>query len=177
MKPLICDFEHAQRPGPASWLLLAAGIAATFAALAAYQGVERENQAYLQALRQAEPKPLAAKSTRSDDDVQVAAAFEAARRTAQQIGLPWNDLFVALESASHSDIAILSLAPDSRRGEVRIAAEARSMTAMLAYHRRLEASGQLRDITLTDHEVVAQDPMHPVRFNVVGTWVKTNAHP
>jgi hypothetical protein len=53
---------------------------------------------------------------------------------------------------------------------VRISAEARDLEAMLDFHRRLEASDELSDVSLLSHEIVVKSPEQPVLFNLSANW-------
>jgi hypothetical protein len=72
-----------------------------------------------------------------------------------------------LEAMPQDDVALLGLTPDARKGQVRISAEARNLEAMLQYHQRLEASDELSDVSLLNHEVLAAarapGALHPHR--------------
>ncbi|EJT84177.1 hypothetical protein PPS11_24980 [Pseudomonas putida S11] len=112
-----------------------------------------------------------------------AASREQAERLAQmqsvsqQLQRPWQQLFAMLEAQPQDDVALLSLAPDARKGQLRITAEARNLEAMLQYHQRLEASAELSDVSLLNHEVLAAQPEHPVRFTLTATWETGHARP
>ncbi|MNH34421.1 hypothetical protein D3C79_950170 [compost metagenome] len=82
-----------------------------------------------------------------------------------------------LEGLPQDDIALLTLTPDARKGQLRISAEARDLEAMLAFHKRLEASAELRDVSLLNHEIIAKQAEHPVQFNLSAIWENGNAHP
>ncbi|RFP98093.1 pilus assembly protein [Pseudomonas putida] len=112
-----------------------------------------------------------------------AASREQAERLAQmqsvsqQLQRPWQQLFAMLEAQPQDDVALLSLAPDARKGQLRITAEARNLEAMLQYHQRLEGSAELSDVSLLNHEVLAAQPEHPVRFTLTATWETGHARP
>ena len=46
------------------------------------------------------------------------------RKVSQQLRRPWERLFTTLEAIPHDDVALLTLTPDARKGQVRISAEA-----------------------------------------------------
>jgi hypothetical protein len=82
-----------------------------------------------------------------------------------------------LETLPREDIALLTLTPDARKGQVRISAEARDLEAMLAFHQRLEASDELSDVSLLSHEIVVKSPEQPVQFNLSAAWEIGDANP
>lgn len=89
----------------------------------------------------------------------------------QQLALPWDGLFKAVESNSEKEIALLSIQPDVGKRNVRIGGEAKDFDALLAYITRLEQSKILNHVYLTSHEVRTQDAEKPVRFALVANWV------
>ena len=99
------------------------------------------------------------------------------RKVSQQLRRPWERLFATLEAMPRDNIALLTLTPDARKGQVRISAEARDLEAMLDFHKRLEASDELSDVSLLSHEIVANVPEQPVRFNLSATWEIGDANP
>ena len=88
----------------------------------------------------------------------------------QQLALPWNALFQAVESASENEIALLAIQPDAAKRIVRIGGEAKNLQALLAYITRLEQSHVLNRVYLTSHEIRTQDAEKPVRFTLVADW-------
>ncbi|MOA00151.1 hypothetical protein D3C78_1194990 [compost metagenome] len=128
-----------------------------------------EQQLQQRGLRQA---PLSA-----GEEKNRAASVAEMRRVTAQMNLPWDGLFATLEGQSRKDVALLSLAPDARKGQLRITAEARNLPAMLAFHRELEASDALSDVSLLNHEIVAEQAERPIRFNLMATWGVKDARP
>ena len=169
MRRLALDFHRPPRPGLLAWALLAAGVLGVGVLLWSQGQLQQEASA----LRMARSAGVPPAETRGNAAARTVAApeLQAARQALTQIGLPWNDVFTALESAAHRDVALLAVTPDPRKGQLRITAEARNLPAMLDYHQRLGKAPHLRDAALTDHEVVEDDPQHPVRFNITATWV------
>lgn len=86
---------------------------------------------------------------------------------------PWSVLLRELELASADSkgtVAVLGVEPDRDKGEVRIAAEARTLPIALAYVERLQQSQALRYPMLERHEVQMKDPERPVRFQIKADW-------
>jgi len=88
----------------------------------------------------------------------------------QQLALPWDALFQAVEATSEQEIALLAIQPDVGKRSVRIGGEAKDFDALLAYIMRLEQSKVLDHVYLTSHEVRTQDAEKPVRFALVANW-------
>lgn len=178
MRALDLDYR---RPlaSTAGWTLLAAGVLLLGLLLVVRQqvaGAAAEAEADLQRSEQILPGVSAAPVSAAESRAQRAALAEM-QRLSEQLSLPWERLFANLEAIADADIALLSLAPDARKQQLRISAEARNLPAMLAFHRRLEHSGDLRDVALVNHEIVDEVPERPVRFNLTATWVIHDARP
>jgi hypothetical protein len=99
------------------------------------------------------------------------------KQISAQLRRPWERLFAALETLRGKDIALLSLTPDARKGQVRISAEARNLEAMLAFHRQLEDSPELSDVSLVNHEIVTSSAQKPILFNLLATWEVNDDRP
>jgi hypothetical protein len=167
MRKLELDFQRQPAPSAAGWLLLATGIAAVAGVLLAGQHMERE--AGIQTERLAHLR-LAGWEDAQPRTVAPDPALDAARRLLDRSRLPWRQLFAALESADGADVALLAVAPDVSRGQVKLHAEARNLAAMLAFHRLLQQDSRLGQVVLTDHAVATDSPEKPVRFHVLATW-------
>ncbi|MGE5490672.1 MAG: pilus assembly protein [Actinomycetota bacterium] len=175
MQALDIDFHRPPRPSALGWLLLAVGLAALAALLAAHRhwadGSERL-QATLYSLESRLPRPTPAKSNGKNDE-----ALTAARLALEKSRMPWGSLFKALESADNPDVALLAVTPEASRGLLKIHAEARDLSAMLAYHRRLEQEPVLRQVTLVDHETGGEAGVTRVRFHISAAWGPDHGHP
>lgn len=174
MGPLHLDFRRSRPAGPLGWVLLALGLAALGILLALDRQWREEARALEAAVGEMEARlPRPAPSPRDRAAEEGAAA---ARKALEKAKLPWDGLFAALEAADDRDVAILAVLPDGPRRQVRIQAEARSLAAMLAYQRRLERDGRLRQVILVDHEASA-DPGEAVRFHLAAAWGEDNGRP
>lgn len=180
MRRLDLEFQP-RRNGPLAWSLLAVASATVAGLVLLQQSLQAEQvevEASVHRLEQQLGRRPATVAPLSN-----AASREQAERLAQmqsvsqQLQRPWQQLFAMLEAQPQDDVALLSLAPDARKGQLRITAEARNLEAMLQYHQRLEASAELSDVSLLNHEVLAAQPEHPVRFTLTATWETGHARP
>jgi Tfp pilus assembly protein PilN len=106
----------------------------------------------------------------SGDAQNVEQEIRQANDILQQLTLPWSALFKAVEGANDKEIALLAIQPDAQKSQVRLQGEAKNFKALLDYIGRLEQSGTLTQVYLTNHEVKAQDPDKPVQFSLVANW-------
>jgi hypothetical protein len=174
MGPLDLDFRPTRPAAPLGWaiLVLGLGVLATLPVLHRQWLAEAESlEAAAREMEARRPRPAASPGDRAAEE-----GLAAARKALEKARLPWNSLFAALEAADSQDVAILAILPDSPRSQVRIEAEARNLAAMLAYQRRLEQAGGLRQVTLVDHEAAA-DSGGAVRFHLAAAWGEDHGHP
>ena len=180
MRRLELDFQP-RRTALSAWLLLAAGVGLLVGTLVLAQGFGQQQAALDQQLeafeRQLGKRPEHVASLTPAQSREQAEKLAQMRSVSQQLQRPWERLFDMLEALPQDDVALLTLTPDARKGQVRISAEARDLEAMLTFHKRLEASGELRDVSLLNHEIMAKQAEHPVQFNLSATWEIGNAHP
>ncbi|CAM3374584.1 PilN domain-containing protein [Pseudomonas plecoglossicida] len=180
MRRLDLEFQP-RRTSPLAWSLLAvagivvAGMVLLQQHLQAEQ-VELEGRVHGMEM-QLGRRPATAAPQNSAASREQAERLAQMRNVSQQLQRPWQQLFAMLEAQPQEDVALLSLTPDARKGQVRITAEARNLEAMLQYHQRLEQSAELSDVSLLNHEVVSGQPEHPVRFNLTATWETGHARP
>lgn len=89
-----------------------------------------------------------------------------------QVTMPWERLFKALEAASSSKVALLGITPDPKTGTVEISAECADLQTLFDYVKRLDRQASLGRVYLLNHQINAQDPLRPVRFKVTAAWAQ-----
>ncbi|WP_077047951.1 PilN domain-containing protein [Pseudomonas sp. KK4] len=181
MRALMLDFQPRRRSTPLGWSLLAGGVvlALTCTLIQQHLSAEaEEQQGHLQTTQRVLSGDTGIKVNLTPAETREQAQNLAEmRKVSQQLRRPWERLFATLEAMPRDDIALLTLTPDARKGQVRISAEAKDLDAMLEFHRRLEASDELSDVSLLSHEIVANVPEQPVRFNLSANWEIGDANP
>jgi Tfp pilus assembly protein PilN len=85
--------------------------------------------------------------------------------------LPWDAMFGELESAADAHVGLLAIQPDASGRQVRLAGEARTFEALLAYVARLEATAGFANVLLATHELKAGGAERPVTFTLTADWV------
>ncbi len=96
-----------------------------------------------------------------------------AEQAAQDLATPWTLLLAELEQASkdsQGQVALLGVEPDHGKHSVRVSAEARTLELAINYVQRLQSSRSLEYPMLDRHEIRADDPQRPVRFELTGSW-------
>lgn len=181
MRALNLDFQPRRRSGPLGWSLLAAGAVLALGCLVLSQHLGEQveqQQGHLQTTQRVLTGDTGAKVVLTPAETREQAQNLAEmRKVSQQLRRPWENLFAMLEAMPRDNVALLTLTPDARKGQVRISAEAKDLEAMLEFHRNLEASDELSDVSLLSHEIVANVPEHPVQFNLSATWEIGDANP
>lgn len=150
-------------------LLLAAGAMAASGVLLEYR-VMSEHRAGLETRLATLARAKARVPPVSSTDVRVAASAEQA---ALDLATPWTLLLSELERASkeaEGQVAVLGVEPDHAKHNVRVIAESRTLALALSYIERLQSSRSLQYPMLDRHEIRADDPQHPVRFELTGAW-------
>jgi type IV pilus assembly PilN-like protein len=94
----------------------------------------------------------------------------AVRDTVNRIGLPWDQLFAALESAASDQVALLGIEPDPKAGTVVISGDSKDYLAALSYVLNLSQAEALTHVQLVRHEVKGNHPQGPVSFAVSAAW-------
>jgi Tfp pilus assembly protein PilN len=90
----------------------------------------------------------------------------------EQIALPWDRLFRAVESAAGEKVALLGITPDQKSGTVEVAGEAADLGAMFDYVKRLQRQPSLARVYLLNQKLNDQDAQRPVRFTVTASWLE-----
>ena len=163
MQRLDLDFSQSRRGS--LWLgRLLLGVAALVMVDAgvSYQTANealRENEARL-----AKPAPRGRAPKVSPQEI------AAVRETVQRLSLPWDELFVALESAANDRVALAAIEPDVRAGTVKISGDGKDYLSALSYVANLSRTEGLDAVQLVRHEHKANEPSGPVSFAVSAAW-------
>lgn len=173
MRPLWLDYQRADptrhRPG---MLLLIAGVLVAAATAADYSTVAAElddMQAQVDRLRRTSGGQ---RPTRMVNAAPTEPGAAAGRETPATRPPPtvadWESLFSSLEAAADESVTLLTLQPGAN--EIQISGEAKDFAASVDYMKRLESEPAVTNARLTQSEVVAENPRHPVRFALVAEW-------
>jgi hypothetical protein len=106
-------------------------------------------------------------------DARQVALMRATRQAAGNLTTPWSRLLTSLGSTSGKEVALLSVEPSVAKRSVRLVAEARDPTDMLAYVASLQRDTRLSSVVLVSHQLQVQSPGTPVRFQVQAQWGET----
>lgn len=175
MRRLSLDYLRPANPLPRFGVaLLALALFWTGSLIFSYRQAVDEIESYTPAVAEAadaqhkmvpQPTLTPAQAQRLKQDIQHANQLIA------QLTTPWEELFRAVESAQSGDIGLLDIQPDASKKNLSISGEARNFTALSAYLRRIQAQKSFTNVYLLNHEIVAEDPHHPLHFELKADWV------
>lgn len=161
------DFDfHAspRRPGMAAIGLLLLGVAAIVWAGWSWQQARATvaGQALrIAAFTQARPAAPDRSVTRT-----AQAALGTRTGIIAQLRYSWQPAFGALAGALDGKVALVSLEASRAKGELKLLAEARRLADAVAFIDRLQRQPAVKRAVLLQHELQADDPQRPIRFNV-----------
>ncbi|HYP31554.1 MAG TPA: hypothetical protein VES00_06795 [Burkholderiaceae bacterium] len=172
---ILVDFAPGARRGPrVGGALLAAGVA--LLGLVLWQGgrLVAERGAAQAALRDMVPdRTHASSATPTKADPKQLALARTTRQVASTLNTPWAGLLGSLGSTARKDVALLGVEPSVAKRSVRLTAEARDEAEMLAWLAALQHDPRLSSVVLVSHQVQAQAPGTPIRFQVQAQWGDT----
>lgn len=164
MRRLELDFRRERVTSPwAGRIVLAVALAfAADVAVSFHQG--REGASRLkEEMAKAHPRTAPQRKVSAEE-------IAAVRDTVERIGLPWERLFRAVESAASGEVALTGLEPDTKAGTVLISGESKDYLAALTYVLALRRDAALAKVQLVRHEAKADDPQGPVSFTISAAW-------
>lgn len=88
-----------------------------------------------------------------------------------ELALPWQKLFTALENIQGTNIRLTAIEPNARLRKLRITANTDDVMHMFGYVRSLAAQPIFNDVLLMSHEYHNDQPM-PVHFIVEAVWIQ-----
>lgn len=111
--------------------------------------------------------PLA---SRPDEVARLEVEVTAAKTVIKRLGVPWAELFRAIDALSGDDVAFLGLEPDPVTGVVRLTAEARDLASAIDFVERASSLAVFERAYLASHQIVEQQAIPAVRFIMLATW-------
>jgi Tfp pilus assembly protein PilE len=154
------------------WVFLIAGVL-TFGAVVAYQQTVlrpqiQEMRAQVQSQRDAMGvKPVV--STMKPQE--LTQAWRQAQAASVQLNLPWSSFFVGLnDAATAGKVALMSIEPDTQRGQVVLVSEARDFESMLKFVKAMQERPEFDSVVLLSHTINRALPEKPVRFRMSAQW-------
>jgi Tfp pilus assembly protein PilN len=94
-------------------------------------------------------------------------------RVATQLNLPWNTVLNDIDSLVDPAVAVLSVEAQGPARSLRLIGEAREMTEVVAYLRRLRKLPSITSANLSHHEERTAAGITVLRFSLDATWRAT----
>jgi Tfp pilus assembly protein PilN len=153
-------------------LLVAAGLAVWLAELHAATSEELDALQARNKLLHKRLRPARAPRSAAADPA-FAQKIQRANAVIEQLALPWEALFQAVEAVDPRGLGLLSLTPDAANQSLRLSGEARGMSELLDYVQGLAAQPGLSQVHLLDYETVARDGANVISFTLAATWKRS----
>ena len=115
-------------------------------------------------LRSASPRGSAA------PDALTRADIGRANGVIEELAVPWERLFDAVEDADARGLGALSLTPNARDRTLRFAGEARDINELLAYVDRMAAQSAFGEVHLEGYNTVVRDGQPVLSFTLAASW-------
>ncbi len=172
------DFRRpaASRGRGVGWLALAAAVLGVIAVSQRYSDAAQAHDAalsrheHLEARVQDRVLGSGSVRTAAAPDAKTLADIRRANAVIDQLTVPWDALFSAVEGADARGLGLLSLTPNARDRTLRLAGDARSMEELLAYVERMAMQQGLRQVHLLDYSPAVRDGVPVTSFTLAATW-------
>lgn len=121
------------------------------------------------AQRRADRLALATHETARRETELPAEQGKALQNAVAAIHLDWEALYRQIDLATGEDIALLAITPNAAAKSLQLSGEARNLQAVLGFVDALRRQ-PLSHISLMSHKIKADDPQHPIIFEIAATW-------
>jgi hypothetical protein len=175
MRQLELDLIAAPRRN--SWqgaLLLLAGAVALLELLSTHSELLREDTMISDEISQVERRGRGISASAANVDDATSEEIAAANSIIDQLVLPWDRMFRAVEGAAFDKVVLIGITPDARAGTMQIMGEATDSEAMMDYVHRLSQQSELSGVYLLSHQIDARGGARPFRFTATASWLATN---
>lgn len=154
------------------WLALAAAVAAVVMVSSTYSEVAQVHETAQSRHDRLVERLRGGGSRRAavPPDAQTLADVRRVNTIIDQLVVPWDALFMAVEGADARSIGVLALAPNARDRSLRLSGEAPSMDELLDYVDRLAAQPALTQVHLLGYRTVVREGLSVLSFNLAATW-------
>jgi hypothetical protein len=173
MRALELDFVQAAGRARFGRLPLLAATAAAVVAVVLWRAqLQTETQALQSRIAALEQRAHNQTPAETQVDKSAEEDIRRANDVIEQIALPWDRLFRAVEGAAVARVMLLGIAPDAKSGTVQISAETADAEAMFEYVKRLEHQPELANVYLLQHQFERQNATRPLQFLVTASWLE-----
>jgi len=173
LRALRLDFLQAarRRSGGGGVVLLAAGVAMAFVVLSFYGDLKGETEQLASQAARLERRARGLAPVAPPVDALLEQEIRRVNEVIDQLALPWDRVFHAVEGAAAERVVLLGIVPDAKSGMVQISAQAADAEAMFDYVKGLEQQRELSQVYLLQHQHQRQKTLWPLRFLVSASWM------
>lgn len=172
MRDLGLDFQP-RRPGllPLMLLLVSAVLCADAWLEASQQNAQLSDleSRQEQAKRRADLLTRASREAAQREAALPAEQGKALQQAVASIRIDWDGLYRHIDQATPEDVSLLAITPNVAAKSLQISGEARHLQAALGFVDALRRP-PLSQVSLLSHKIKADDPQHPVSFEIAATW-------
>jgi Tfp pilus assembly protein PilN len=172
MRELELDFVA--RPHRSSWqgaVLLLAGAVAVLEMFSSHSELLREHALIIDEISQVERRGRGISADAASIDEATSQEIALANSIIDQLVLPWDRLFRAVEGAAFDKVVLVGIAPDAQAGTMQIIGETTDREAMMDYVHRLSQQRELSGVYLLSHQYEARGGVRPFRFTATASWL------
>ncbi len=158
------------RSGAAGWVVLGLFLLASWQLVDVYESASAESEHLEARIEQLQRRAagVADAAPRVSEDTQR--EIHQANLVIDQLALPWDRVFQAVEAAANARVSLLGVTPDPKNATVEVVGEALDQAAMFDYVRNLQRQATLSKVFLLNHQQNGRDPRRPVRFTISASW-------
>lgn len=172
MRALNLDFvQSSQRRHVTSLALLGAGLIAALTVASWRADLRGKTQALESQVARLERQTSGIGPKEIHIDESVGQEIQRANEVIDQLALPWDRLFRAVEGVAAREVTLLGIAPDAKSGTVQISAETSDAEAMFDYVSHLEQQSELTNVYLLTHQLQKRIGPRPLHFVVTASWI------
>ena len=175
MRALELDFVA--RPRRSSWqgaMLLLAGALAVLEMFSSHNELLRNHALISDEIAQVERRGRGISADAASVDEATTQEIVIANAIIDELVLPWDRLFRAIEGAAFDKVVLVGITPDARAGTAQIMGETTDREAMMDYVRRLSRQPELSGVYLLSHQYEARGGVRPFRFTATASWLAKN---
>ncbi len=177
MSRMKISFPYAGQPlRTIDWLLLCIGVIALLAVFYQFRQITEASSFWsvrVERMEKQQPGATTKSRRRSrtrEFSQEIGKELQQANTILNQINLPWEALFDAIENIITDDVALLALQPNVKGRTLRISGESRNINALLDFVESMEREVVFEQVHLVNYKVKQDNPYRPIDFLLTAVW-------
>ncbi len=174
-RPLAIDFAPAGAATfrPVRWIILLTGLLLTIVVARADLIQNRRLEAMRADLNRIEARRHPELADPVVHDPAIERQIKRASSVLDDLELPWEPLFAAVEGAGPTGLGLLGLAPDAPTKALHITGQARTLDDVLRYIDRLNQQPLLQEVHLISYAQVQHNAEPAIQFTIGAKWKRS----